>query len=66
MVIVRNKFDTLQEISERQILNEEYENFVTIHTIKPYLFILCLDYVLLTTIDPIKENGFTLKETRSR
>ena len=35
-------------------------------TIKPYLFILCLDYVLLTTIDPIKENSFTLKETRSR
>ena len=25
----------------------------------PYLFILCLDYVLQTSIDLINENGFT-------
>ena len=28
---VRNKFNTLQEISERQPLNDKYENFVTAH-----------------------------------
>ena len=28
---VRNKFDTLQEISEANTLNDEYENFVTSH-----------------------------------
>ena len=27
-MILRNKFDALQEISEIQTLNEEYENFV--------------------------------------
>ena len=30
-------------------------------TLTPYLFI-CLDYVLRTSIDLIKENGFTLKK----
>ena len=32
----------------------------------PYLFIICLDYVLKTSIDLIKENVFTLKKARSR
>ena len=32
----------------------------------PYMFIICLDYVLRTTIDLMKENGFTLKKLRSR
>ena len=32
----------------------------------PYLFIICLDYTLQISIDFIKENGFTLKKTRSR
>ena len=31
MVTARNKFDILQEISERHTLNKEYENFVTTH-----------------------------------
>ena len=31
MVTVRNKFDTLQEISEKHTLNDEYENFITAH-----------------------------------
>ena len=35
-------------------------------TLTPYLFIPCLHYVLWTPIDLIKENGFTLKEARSR
>ena len=33
-------------------------------TIAPYLFIICLDYVLQTSIDIIKENGFTLKKKK--
>ena len=32
----------------------------------PYLFIICLDYVLRTLIDKIKENGFELTKKRSR
>ena len=32
----------------------------------PYLFIIFLDYVLRTTIDKIKENGFELTKKRSR
>ena len=35
-------------------------------TLVPYLFIICLDYVLRTSIDKIRENGFTLKKKRSR
>ena len=33
-------------------------------TLAPYLFIICLDYVLRTSIDLIKENGFTLKKKK--
>ena len=32
----------------------------------PYLFIIGLDYVLRTSIDLMKENGFTLAKERSR
>ena len=32
----------------------------------PYLFIICLDYVLRTLIDKIGENGFELTKKRSR
>ena len=35
-------------------------------TLSPYLFIFCLDYVLRTSIDKIKENGFGLSEKRCR
>ena len=35
-------------------------------TLAPYLFIICLDYVLRTSIDKIKENGFKLITERSR
>ena len=36
------------------------------NTLAPYLFIICLDYVLRTSIDLIKENDLTLKKARSR
>ena len=36
------------------------------HTLAPYLFINCLDYVLRTSIDKIKENCFKLTKERSR
>ena len=35
-------------------------------TLAPYLFIMSLDYVLRTSIDITKENGFELKKKRSR
>ena len=35
-------------------------------TLTPYFFIICLDYVLRTSIDKIKENGFELIKKRSR
>ena len=35
-------------------------------TLVLYLFIICLDYVLRTSIDKIKENGFKLTKERSR
>ena len=33
--------------------------------LSPYLFIICLDYVLRTSIDKIRENGFMLTKKRS-
>ena len=35
-------------------------------TLAPYLFIICLDYLLRTSIDLMKENGFKLAKERSR
>ena len=32
----------------------------------PYLFIICLNYALRTSIDLMKENGFNLAKERSR
>jgi len=35
-------------------------------TLAPYIFIICLDYVLRTSLDTMKEKGFTLRKARSR
>ena len=35
-------------------------------TLAPYLFIICLDYVLRALIDKIRENGFELTKKRSK
>ena len=35
-------------------------------TLAPYIFIICLDYVLRTSIDEIRENSFELTKKRSR
>ena len=35
-------------------------------TLAPYLFIICLDYVLRTSIDKIRVNGFELTKKRRR
>ena len=35
-------------------------------TLALYLFIICLDYVLRTSINKIRENGFELKKKKSR
>ena len=36
------------------------------NTLAPYLLFICLDYVLRTSIDKIRENGFKLTKKRSR
>ena len=36
------------------------------NTQAPYLFFICLDYMLRTSIDKIKENGYELTKKRSR
>ena len=36
------------------------------NTLVPYLFIICLDYMLRMSIDLMKENGFKLAKERSR
>ena len=36
------------------------------HMLAPYLFIICLDYVLTTSIDKIRENSFELTKKRSK
>ena len=36
------------------------------NTLGPYLFIMCLDYVLRISIDIMKDNGFKLAKERSR
>ena len=36
------------------------------YILAPYLFIICIDYVLRTSIYLMKENGFTLAKARSR
>ncbi len=43
------------------LLQEYYKD-----TLAPYLFIICLDYVLRTSIDKIRENGFELTKKRSK
>ena len=35
------------------------------YTLAPYLFIICQEYVLRTSIDLIKENGFKLAKERN-
>ena len=36
------------------------------NTLVPYLFIICLDYLLITSIDLMRDNGFKLTKERSR
>ena len=36
------------------------------HTLAPYLFIICQDYVLRTSSNLMKENGFKLAKERRR
>ena len=37
-----------------------------VDTLDPYMFIICLGYVLRISIDLMKENSFTLAKERSR
>ena len=44
----------------------DYFDMVAGDTLASYLFIICLDYILRTSIDKMKENGFKLTKERSR
>ena len=33
-------------------------------TLAPYLFVICREYVLRTSIDPMKKNGFIFKKDK--
>ena len=35
-------------------------------SLAPYIFIICLDYVLRMAIDKMKDNGFKISKKRSR
>ena len=52
----QKSFDTTKESVNRVLQGD---------TLAPYLFIICLDYVLRTSIDKIRENGFELTKKRS-
>ena len=68
----RNRSTTSQILTIRRILegvrakNSIVAGVLQGDTLAPYLFIICLDYVLRTSIDKIKENGFELTKKRSR
>ena len=36
------------------------------HTLTPHLFIICIDSILRTSIDLIKENGFTMEKVKKQ
>ena len=54
----------------KKVIDTDYFDIVAgvlqLDTLAPYLFILSLDYVLRTSIDKIRENGFELTKKRSR
>ena len=35
-------------------------------TLAPYMFIICIDYLLRTSIDLIKESGFSIKKKKKK
>ena len=43
-----------------------FDIVAAVDTSAPYLFIICLDYVIRTSIDLMKENGFKLAKERSK
>ena len=66
MILYRN---TKLKVSSPEGDTEYFDIVAGVHqgdTLHPYLFIICLDYVLRTSIDKIKENGFELTKKRSR
>ena len=42
------------------------EAVLQVDSLAPYLFIICLDYMLKTSIDKIRDNGFELTKKRSK
>ena len=48
------------------LLKSEKSDQMQGDTLAPYFFIICWDYVLETSIDLIKENGFTVKKNKKQ
>ena len=42
------------------------EGVLKVGTLPPYLFIICLDYILKSSVDKMEDNGFKLTKERSR
>ena len=66
MMLYRN---TKVKVSSLESDTDYYDIVVGVlqeDTLAPYLFIICLDYVLRTSTDKIKENGFKLTKERIR
>ena len=66
MILYRNTKVKVCSLNE----NTDYFDIVAVVlqgvTLAPYLFIICLDYMLRTSIDKMKDNGFKLTKERSR
>ena len=58
-------YKNMKEMTHSADVNTNFFDIITGilqgNTFTRYLFIICLDYIWKTSIDQIKENGFTLK-----
>ena len=61
MMIYKNAKVKVRSPDGDRVLFDTIAGVLQRDTIATYLFIICLDYVLRTSIDLTKENGFTQK-----
>ena len=66
MILYRNTKMKVRSLDEDTDYFDIVAGLLQGDTLAPYLFIICLDYVLRTSIDKIKENGFKLTKKRSK
>ena len=66
MILYRNTKEKVRSLDGESDYFDIVAGVLQVDTLAPYLFIICLDYVLGTSIDKIKENCFELTKKRSR